>query len=382
MKIGFDLRWIRSAQIDGISRYAINLVAHLLQTDHTHEYVLVGDPRLIANCLPGATAPQVTLAAIPQPVLSVADLLTAPREIARLQVDLWHVPHYLTSPARGRCQKILTVFDLIPFLFPAALSKSRTFWRWFYKTTIPARLMLRSADLVITSSEHTKRDLMRLLRVPEDRIRVVWCGIERRFQPLSDVPAAFRQQYRLPPRFLLCVGRQDPYKGLEYLVNAYALLPGELQRAYQVVIAGKTDDRYIGAVHRAIERAGLQAAFHFLDYVPDEDLPRLYAAATLLVHPSLYEGFGLPPLEAMACGTPVVYADTSSLTELLGAAGCAVAPANAAALAQGMTKLLTDADVRRTFSARGLIHVQRYAWPAVAQAMLRLYDSLERHLKS
>ncbi len=150
------------------------------------------------------------------------------------------------------------------------------------------------------------------------RIQVVRGGVEKRFHPHYEVTEQFQRAYRLPPRFLLYVGRQDPYKGLTYLVQAYARLPESLRQEYQVVIAGKTDPRYVNEVYSWMTKTGVESAFHFLDYIPDTELPLLYSAATVLVHPSLYEGFGLTPLEAMACGTPVVYADTSSLTEHLG----------------------------------------------------------------
>jgi glycosyltransferase involved in cell wall biosynthesis len=377
MRIAFDLRWVRSSRIDGVSRYALNLVSHLLQADAANEYLLLGErdvlqPRLKAH---GAPA-RGTFIALPQRLLSGSDFLTTHRAIRRLGADILHVPHYLATPLATGARKILTVYDLIPFLFPDALSKSRLLWRLFYATPYPASLILRSADTIITTSENTKRDLIRLLHVPAERVQVVWCGIEERFQPLEHIAPAFRQRYGLPERFALYVGRQDPYKGLTYLVDAYAHLPAGLRAQYPLVLAGKTDERYLGPVRQLIASRDLHAQVRFLDYVPDADLPRLYAAATLLVHPSLYEGFGLPPLEAMACATPVVYADTSSLTELLGSAGLAAAPASADALAQGMRMVLEDARFAQELAARGLARARRYAWSDAAQQMLRLYGGV------
>jgi glycosyltransferase involved in cell wall biosynthesis len=270
------------------------------------------------------------------------------------------------------------VFDLIPFFFPEALAKSRILWRWFYKTKYPAQAILRSADAIITTSEHTKHDLRQLLRIPPDQVHVVWIGLDRRFHSGYQVPREFFQKYHLPDHFLLYVGRQDPYKGLQYLVRAYALLPATLQQQYQVVIAGKTDPRYIDDVYNLIHELHLEPSFHFLDYIPDEDLPRLYSAATLLTHPSLYEGFGLPPLEAMACGTPVVYAETSALSESIGDAGLAVTAASPESLAHGVEQLLHHEQLRRAFSEKGLMHVQRYSWGNITQRVLMLYKRLNR----
>lgn len=377
MRIAFDLRWIRSAQIDGISRYAINLISHLLQADTTDEYILIGNQAILNKHLALSMFPNAESVSIPQTLLSVQDFLLTHREVQRLGVDIFHSPHYLTTPFGGNYKKILTVQDLIPFFFPKALSKSRMLWRWFYKTPYPTSFILRSADTIITTSENTKQDLIHLLKSPSEKIQVAWIGLENRFKPDYQISEQFFRHYQLPHHFLLYVGRQDPYKGLTYLVQAYALLPESLQQTYMLVIAGKTDPRYIGAVHNLIGKLGLQQRVLFLDYVPDADLPLLYSAATLLVHPSLYEGFGLPPLEAMACGTPVVYTDTSSLTELIGSAGFAVSPASAKSLASGIQELLENKHLRYSLSEKGIWHTQRYSWQKVTQKILRLYKAIE-----
>jgi len=378
MRIAFDLRWIRGEQIDGISRHAINLVSHLLQIDTANEYVLIGDQTILHKHLVLSASPNANIVSIPQPLLSIQDFLVTHREIQRLGVDIFHSPHYLTFPFSGNYKKILTVYDLIPFLFPGALSKSRLLWRLFYKTPYPASFILRSANTIITTSENTKQDIIHLLKIPPEKIKVVWCGLEGRFKPGYQISEQFFQQYKLPHHFMLYVGRQDPYKGLNYLVQAYALLPASLQQTYKLVIAGKTDPRYIEKVQSLVGKLGLQQNVPFLDYVPDADLPLLYSAATLLIHPSLYEGFGLPPLEAMACGTPIVYADTSSLTEVIGNTGFAVSPASAKSLASGIQEMLENEQLRHSFSEKGLRHAQRYSWQNVGQKILKIYEGYER----
>jgi glycosyltransferase involved in cell wall biosynthesis len=376
MKIAIDLRWIRSENIDGTSRYAIELVSNLLRHESDLQYLLLGDGTLIQRFIPESEhAGQVEIGGLPERLLSMADFWRTPRSLQQLGIDVYHSPSYLASPFRGAYKKILTVFDLIPFLFPEALSKSRLFWKLFYATRYPAAAILRSADVVVTASEHTRRDLVRLLNIPAERIRVIWIGLDSRFHPGVAVTDDFVQRYHLPQKFLLYVGRQDPYKGIGYLVKALALLPQGVRDTYGLVIAGKTDPRYIGEVHAAVNQAGLEQRVHFIDYVPDADLPALYKAATLLVHPSLYEGFGLTPLEAMACGTPVVYADTSSLTELIGKAGYAVEPASAEALAAGMLEMLNKSAVREAFIQQGLQHVKQFSWESVIQKTVAMYTA-------
>ena len=379
MRIALDLRWVRGQQLDGISRYALNLVTHLAAAAPEHDYLVIGQEEALRLHLSPRTLARIQIAAHPYRLLSLNDLAYSPRVISQLAPHIFHAPHYLTSPFRGHYKKIVTVFDLIPFLFPKALSKSRLLWRIFYRFPLLTSTILRSADAILTASEHTKRDIIRLLRVPADQIHVVWCGLESRFREGIRIEHDFFARYRLPQTFLLYVGRQDPYKGLAYLVDAAALLPDTLRQTYRIVIAGKTDERYIGEIHALIARHHLQDAFIFLDYVPDDDLPALYSAATLLVHPSLYEGFGFPPLEAMACGTPVVYANTSSLSEHLGAAGFAVAPASAQALACGIQELLDNPQLRQQFSMTGHAHAQRYSWDKVIPRMLQFYQQIGTH---
>ena len=379
MRIALDLRWVRGQQLDGISRYALNLVTHLAAAAPEHDYLVIGQEEALRLHLSPRTLTRIQIAAHPYGLLSLKDMAYSPRAISQLAPHIFHAPHYLTSPCRGNYKKIVTVFDLIPFLFPKALSKSRLLWRIFYRFPLLTSTILRSADAILTASEHTKRDIIRLLGVPADRIHVIPCGLESRFRQGILVERDFFARYRLPQTFLLYVGRQDPYKGLAYLVDAAALLPDTLRQTYRIVIAGKTDERYIGEIHALIAQHHLQDMFIFLDYVPDDDLPALYSAATLLVHPSLYEGFGFPPLEAMACGTPVVYANTSSLSEHLGTAGFAVAPASAQALAHGIQALLDHSELRQQFSMAGHAHAQRYSWENVIPQMLQFYQQIGTH---
>jgi len=374
MRIALDLRWVRGTHIDGISRYALNLVTHLAAEAPEHDYWLLGEDKALTPHLSPQTLNRVRIIPHSYRLLSLKDMAFSPQAISELAPHIFHTPHYLTSPFRGQYKKIVTVFDLIPFLFPKALSKSRLLWRIFYRVPLFTAMILRSADAVLTASEHTKRDIIRLLRVPAEKIHVVWCGLESRFRQGVPVENDFFARYHLPEKFLLYVGRQDPYKGLSYLVEAAALLPEMLRQQYRIVIAGKTDERYIGEIRTLIARHQVQNSFIFLDYVPDDDLPQLYSAATLLVHPSLYEGFGFPPLEAMACGTPVVYANTSSLSEHLGTAGFAVDPASGHALSNGIQVLLDNAQLWQEFSTKGVAQAQQYSWKRIIPQILQLYE--------
>lgn len=375
MKIVFDFRHALASQIDGTTRYAINLISHVLQLDPVNEYFCIGNQAILSQHVALPSFPNVQIIPKPHTHVPGQNFFFLYRTIQQLGADIFHVPHYLVSPLGGKYKKILTVFDLIPLLFPHQIKP--LLWRKvFYKTPYPTALLLRAADKVIAVSEHTKQDIMWLLHVPSEKIQVVWIGIDSCFKPDYRIPALFFEKYRLPPRFLLYVGRQVPYKGVQYLIQGYALLSASLRQEYKLVIAGMIYYTYFGELQAVIQKYRLEKDVIFLDYIPEADLPLLYSAATLLVHPSLYEGFGLPPLEAMACGTPVVYADTSSMTELIGKAGVSVTPASPEALAEGIRTLLEDQQLRESYAVKGIQHVQRYAWQEVAQQTLQLYREL------
>ena len=294
-----------------------------------------------------------------------------PRRAGAAGADLLHVPGF-DAPRRKPCPVVLTVHDLIGMLFPKNLPPvSRFYWsRW-----LP--LSVHWADRVVTDSEHTRRDIVRLLGVPAERIAVIPLGVDAAFRRVTDAEAlaTVRERYELPVAFILYVGTLEPRKGLDTLVDAYAALADTLP--HDLVIAGKRG-WYTEALFTQVRHLGLEHRVRFTDYVADADLPALYSRATAFAFPSRYEGFGLPPLEAMACGTPVVSSDAASLPEAVGDAGLLVPPDDPIALAVALRRLLEHADLRARLSAAGLVQAQRFTWEETARKTLAVYQELRR----
>jgi len=353
MRIGIDVQSTLGRKT-GIGLYTANLLQALRRVAPQHEYVelswgrtdeLRTDQRLWWE--------QVEL----------------PRRARAAQVDLLHLTGF-GVPRWHPCPTLLTVHDLIGLLFPANLPPiSRLYWsRWLPRT-------IRWADQVIADSEHTRRDLIRLLGIPAERIEVVYLGVDQAFHPLKDQVAleAVRHKYRLPSAIILYVGTLEPRKGLNTLISAYATLAADIP--HHLIIAGKRG-WYTEPLFRQVKALGLSQRVHFTDYVADEDLPGLYNLADLFVYPSRYEGFGLPPLEAIACGVPVVCSNAASLPEVVGDAALLVPPDDAEALAAAIRRVLDDKALRGEMRARGLEQAGRFTWEKTARRTAGIYGKM------
>jgi glycosyltransferase involved in cell wall biosynthesis len=260
---------------------------------------------------------------------------------------------------------VVTVHDLSFLFFPQSFrALNRSYLRLF------TRLSVRRAQRVLAVSESTKRDLVQYYGLSPAKVDVVHNGVDRAFRPLpADVVAAFRRQAGLPDRFILFVGTLEPRKNVVRLIEAYARLPKE--RPPLVLVGGK--GWLYDQIFARVEALNLSNQVHFAGYVLAEDLPLWYNAADLFVYPSLYEGFGLPPLEAMACGTAVITSTASSLPEVVGTAGQMVDPTDTQALATAMEQVLTARDVREQMQAAGLAQAQGFSWERAAQGTVDSY---------
>lgn len=287
-----------------------------------------------------------------------------PIVLRRIKADLVHAPVFV-GPLIAPCPMVITIHDLsfirFPQLFP---SVNRLYLR------IMTQLSARRARRLIAVSEHAASESVCLLDVPRDRIDVVYHGVDPRFRPLPpDQVAAFRDQHSLPERFVLFVGTLEPRKNLVRLVEAFARVRDGQTKL--VLVGGKGwlyDDLFA-----QVESLGLNEEVIFAGYVRSEELPLWYNAASALAYPSLYEGFGLPVLEAQACGTPVLTSNVSSLPEAGGEAALLVPPRDVAAIAEALNRLLMEAALRDELRERGLAHAEAFSWPSTARETVRVY---------
>jgi alpha-1,3-rhamnosyl/mannosyltransferase len=269
---------------------------------------------------------------------------------------------------------VVTIHDLLFLDFPPTRRHAAPLYRLLFRVT--AGLMARRAAAVITDSEWSRRDLTRRLGLPADRVVPIPLGVSPRFRPVPPEgvrPVAAR--YGLDGEYLLYVGNFRPHKNVGALLAAYAALPAPLRRRVPLALAGAPGAG--AAPLKAVAAArGLTEAVRFLGAVPDADLPALYAGATLFCFPSLAEGFGLPPLEAMACGAPVLCSDAASLPEVVGTAACLVDARRPEALAAGLEGLLGDAAARARLREQGLARAAEFTPARFAARVLAVLEAV------
>jgi len=284
-------------------------------------------------------------------------------------IDLFHAADFILPPVKPSAKTIVTIHDLSFVREPDSVmpGMSAHLNKWVPQS-------VEKADHVIAVSKATGHDLINLYHTPPEKISVLYHGVTPKFKPVRDKSrlAAVRQKYGLGSSpFILSVGTIQPRKNHRRLIRAF----GQLDHQYSLVIAGEKGWLY-QEIFKEVARLGLQNRVHFTGFVDDADLPALYSAATLFAYPSLYEGFGLPVLEAMACGTPVVTANQSSLPEVAGTAGLMVDPKKTDAIASAMAQVLTNPDLHKKLSDAGQIQATKFTWAAMAQNLLELYKSL------
>jgi glycosyltransferase involved in cell wall biosynthesis len=287
--------------------------------------------------------------------------------------DVIHAPDFV-APVKRRGRSIVTIHDL-SFLVvpehgdPGLVSYLRG----------AARRATRQADAIIAVSETTRQDLIRLWRVRPEKITTVYNGVDRTFQPLPpevigrDGPGV-RLRLQLPPRYILHVGTLEPRKNLMRLIDAYyTLLSAGRAYGHALVLAGRKGWLY-EPIFTRVQHLGLQQYVRFLDYVPEEDLPLLYNMATIFAYTSLYEGFGLPVAEALACGVPVLTSRDTAMAEVAAGAALLVDPQDTTTIAAGLEMLLERPDARRQFAEHGVARSAIFTWEAAARQVLGLYE--------
>jgi glycosyltransferase involved in cell wall biosynthesis len=281
--------------------------------------------------------------------------------------ELYHATEHLLMPLR-RVPTVLTVHDLIFLQTP---EHHKPLNRWYLRWTLP--LYCRRADHIIAVSETTRRDLIAAYDLPPEKISVIYEAADPRFYPQPPaVQSQIRAAYGLPDQYLLYVGTIEPRKNLERLLAAWAPLyrSGDCPALVIIGKRGWLSEGFFAALEDSPARQGVLLT----GYVPDQDLPALYSSATTFVWPSLYEGFGLPPLEAMACGSPVVCSNASSLPEVVGDAALLFNPENTDELRERLRYVVRDEALRRDLRARGLARAAAFSWQRTAEETVRVYE--------
>lgn len=368
MHIGLNAHLLSLAQTyrgAGINWYIRNLLTYLPRVDHNNRYTaFLSDRRFTSSEL----ALKFSRLPTSRPVVRILwEQAVQPFALQKEGVDLLHALAFVV-PLLSPCPSVVTIYDLSFLLYPEGFKRAKRFYLSLF-----TRLSARRARRIIAISENTKRDVVRLLGVSPDKVDVVYCGIDEAFRPLAkDQVASFRAKRGLPERFILFVGTIEPRKNITTLIEAFANLHTCEPANLKLVIGGAKGWFYQDVFAR-VEELGLEDAVIFPGYIPASELPWWYNAAELFVYPSLYEGFGLPPLEAMACGTPVIVANTSSLPEVVGEAGLTVDPLDAEGLAVAIRRVLDDETLWQEMRERGWQRAKGFSWTKTARETVQVY---------
>jgi glycosyltransferase involved in cell wall biosynthesis len=367
MRIGIDARKLHDF---GIGTYLQNLLRHLARLDREWEYVLFcrpADRAWIDELGPNFRA--VPTRAQPY---SILEQVTLPLRLLSERLDLYHSPHYVL-PLLVPCPSVVTIHDCIHLIYPQYLPNrlapyyARLFMWW----------AAHRSSRVMTVSEASKRDILRFFRIRPDKVSVIPNAIDERFRvaPPDEEARRIRERFQLHEPFVLYAGNVKPHKNVERLIEAFHQLHANGFDHLKLLIIGNDISKY-ATLRRAIHAHNLHKYVRFLGFVPDQTLAILYRLASVFVFPSLYEGFGLPPLEAMASGTPVVTSNASSLPEVVGTAAVLVDPHDAHAIAEGIAHVLYDPRLREDLRRRGLEHAATFSWDAAAREVRAIYGDV------
>ena len=369
MRIGIDARKLHDF---GIGTYIRNLLRHLGRLDRETEYVVLCRPD--DRTALAAVGDNFRPIAESAPNYSIAEQVAIPLALRRERVTLFHAPHYVLPPL-VRCRSVVTIHDCIHLMFPQYLPSRLALA--YARTSIGSAA--RRATRVLTVSESSKRDILRFVDVPPDKIDVIYNAYDERFavEPREEDVVRVRERYQLHDEFVLYAGNVKPHKNLERLIQAFDLVRRRGLDHLKLVLIGDEISKY-AALRRAVHQHQLHKYVRFLGYLPEETLAVMYRLAGVFVFPSLYEGFGLPPLEAMASGTPVVTSNLSSLPEVAGDAALLVDPYDPTAIADGIELVLTDADLRRDLRRRGLARARQFSWEQSVRRVREIYCEVGR----
>lgn len=381
MKIGINTLFFRHPA-SGSGQYLIHLLNALARIDTHHEYILVGPDPLTESVQRQLQAPfarhvqAVTgpLGRHPSLEKMTWEQWTGPRAARRLGVDVLHVPHFAPPLVTGSLPTVVTIHDVIPLRLPLyrASAKARVY------SSVVAHAA-HHATLVITISEHARQDIIEALHIPETRIRVIYQGVDEDLAPVQDAQtlAEVRARYGLQGRYVFYLGGLDARKNVPQLVRAFARLYHRLgDPTLQLLISGNPEKQR-GSLFPDPRPVGADLGMNgqiIYRFVEDADKAALYSGASVFVFPSLYEGFGLDPLEAMACGTPVVCSNRTSLPEVVGDAALTIDPQDLPAMVDAMESVLSNKELSADLQARGLARAQLFTWHRTACQTLAVYE--------
>jgi len=359
----------------GVGEYTLNLLENLFLIDSQNQYLLFynshGDYQ---KNLPKFDFPNVAYKGFnyPNKLLNISlGILKKPYIDQMLGgVDLFFAPHISFLSLSKKCKKVITVHDLSFVRSPEFFPAKRKFWFKMFG----AECRPHDFDIILADSENTKRDIVQLYGIGEEKIKVVYLGLESDFRPIDNNKEleSVREKYKLPEKFILYLGTLEPRKNIVSLIQAYEKLKDP---EHNLVIAGNPGWLYKD-IYKTAKNSRAAERIKFIGYVDRNDKACLYNLADLFVYLSFYEGFGFPPLEAMACGTPVVASYTSSLGEIIGSGGVLVNPYNISEITTTLNEIILDNQVKQSLAQAGILQSKKFNWTTTARETLDTFKTL------
>ena len=384
MKIGINALFFQY-RVSGSAQYMLHLLDALARLDQQNEYILLGPKpaeQTVEYSFPYQVHPVPDFVARDENIEKVIwEQLIAPNAAHHAAVDLYHVP-YFAPPLFPRTPTVVTIHDVIPLRLPAYQLGGKV--KAYMKLVSYAA---HRATMIITVSQHAKKDMVDALKIPPERIRVIYEAAGDEYHPIADpeILATARARYGISERYIFYLGGLDQRKNVLQLIRAFSHLYHQLgDPDLQLVISGNPDKQkgqLFPDPRPVAADLGMDSQIVYR-FIEDEDKPAIYSGASLFVFPSLYEGFGLPPLEAMGCGAPVVCSNRTSLPEVVGDAAISVDPEDTRALTEAMHQILTNSTLQADLRARSLRQAAQFSWDKTAQETLAVYHEVYSSINS
>lgn len=384
MRIGIDISAL-TINHTGVANYSLSLLKYILKIDKKNKYLLFA---FVSSNKALRKLKEYSLDIFPNVELKIYRLNSGilrrvwnfipfiPADFLYRKIDFLHLSDMVFLPLRS-IPTIATVYDMTPSLFPEF-----HFARNISFHNIRNKFIAKKSKLVITISENSKQDIISLLGIPSRKIRVIYGAASSSFKPISNnahITKVLSKYHLKQGNYLLFIGSLEPRKNVEGILEAFALIRNKVKSSFQIVLIGQKAWGWT-SIKKTIKRLNLDSQVVVTGYVPDADLPDIINGARMFVYPSFYEGFGLPILEAMACGIPIISSNTSSLPEVIGDSGLMVNPKDNNQLASYMLQIVSSEKLHATLSKKALERAKLFSWKNSAQKTLNVYEEMKRFI--
>lgn len=369
MIIGIDGRELERGKVTGIGRYLINFLKYAATTRKEYQFILYGNQFTNLDF----KSPNLTIKIIPERATITWDQILLPAYLKRDKVNIFLSP-YIKAPFFSPCPFITTIHDLLFLVTPEYTGWRHKPYNEIFKMF--GKAVSKRAKVIIADSEFSKSDIIKIFSVPEEKVHVIQLGISEEYCPVGniDMIEEIKGNYGIKGRYIFYVGNFKPHKNVGRLIEAFAEVSSVFSDI-KLVLGGKRD-KFVPLLEGLAKKTGIMERIVFTDFIKDEDLPYLYSGAELFVYPSLYEGFGLPVLEAMACGTPVICSNTTSLPEVVGDSGMLIDTGDAKNITSAILTLLKDDKRREILIKKGLERAKGFAADRYSSKILSLIESI------